>query len=63
MGLVGDPYLGSTIEAWDLGLVLDPVPWVEGWRLVGAPGPKPEDQDHFVCLPRTLAQNLGVSAG
>ena len=33
-----------------MGLVFDPVPLVEEWRLVGALGSVPEDLDLSVCL-------------
>ena len=48
--LAVDPDLALTVGAWDLGLVFDPVTSVEGWRLVGALGPAPEDPDLSACL-------------
>ena len=48
--LAVDPNLAPTVEAWDLGLVFDPVHWVEGWRLVGALGLAPVHPDSSACL-------------
>ena len=50
MRLAVDPDLAPAVGAWNLGLVFDPVPWVKGWRLVGAMGPVPDDPDLSACL-------------
>ena len=50
LGLAVDPNLALTIGSWNLGLVFNPIPWVEGWRSVGALDPAQEDPDLSNCL-------------
>ena len=55
--LAVDPDLALTVGAWDLGLVFDPVPWIEGWRFVEALGSVGVVQDQVPCW------STGTSSG